>query len=533
MSRDDALSARDGAPTIAKTRRYHAKTRTGCLTCRIRRVKCDEAKPHCGKCTSTGRKCDGYATSPSPQQVSPAESPPPAVSPLTPCSTALERRAFDWFRSRTLTVISGHFGDDTYDRIALQLYHAEPAVRHTINAFGALHLEINSLVFARSQGVDASLRMALPVKQHSLALQELQKLLNQQNVPINVVLVCSLLLMQFEGLREDFVPAMLHAKKALRLLSTNRRRIDGSLLRTMMRFDVQSAIHAGRKSPQLTHLASHLDTAPPPALTCALEVRHLVTTWSSRFYAFEQAVVDEYTVDPGNVRLEHMAEAQAFQQIFARLDRTLSAFATTRHSKLSIREQHGLQIFRARTKILRMLAATCLYSEATVFDRYQADFENILDICSALLSDPRANRSLFVLHVDEGLMYPLYVVATYCRHSRTRHAALNLLLSLPKGNWSRIWHASIVLRTAKLIIDYEEAGQKNLESSDVPEWRRVHNPSFDHLDTASWHGIVGGPLRVRPNGMDGEWMDLRELANVPFPEHADDGSTRKGAQAMK
>lgn len=42
------------------------KTRaaTGCLTCRIRKVKCDEAKPSCTKCISTGRTCDGYSTLP-------------------------------------------------------------------------------------------------------------------------------------------------------------------------------------------------------------------------------------------------------------------------------------------------------------------------------------------------------------------------------------------------------------------------------------------------------------------------------------
>lgn len=33
------------------------KTRTGCLTCKSRRIKCDEGHPACKKCFSTGRKC--------------------------------------------------------------------------------------------------------------------------------------------------------------------------------------------------------------------------------------------------------------------------------------------------------------------------------------------------------------------------------------------------------------------------------------------------------------------------------------------
>lgn len=44
-----------------KTRKSHTKSRTGCLTCRTRRKKCDETKPVCLQCSSTGRKCDGYA----------------------------------------------------------------------------------------------------------------------------------------------------------------------------------------------------------------------------------------------------------------------------------------------------------------------------------------------------------------------------------------------------------------------------------------------------------------------------------------
>ncbi|KAF7516418.1 hypothetical protein G7054_g14160 [Neopestalotiopsis clavispora] len=47
-------------------RKGSRKVRTGCLTCKLRKVKCDEGKPACDRCTSTGRKCDGYAAEPQP-----------------------------------------------------------------------------------------------------------------------------------------------------------------------------------------------------------------------------------------------------------------------------------------------------------------------------------------------------------------------------------------------------------------------------------------------------------------------------------
>ncbi|KAL7906628.1 hypothetical protein GGI35DRAFT_471137 [Trichoderma velutinum] len=41
-------------------RKGSAKVRTGCATCKKRKVKCDETHPACRKCTSTGRACAGY-----------------------------------------------------------------------------------------------------------------------------------------------------------------------------------------------------------------------------------------------------------------------------------------------------------------------------------------------------------------------------------------------------------------------------------------------------------------------------------------
>ncbi|TVY41805.1 Transcriptional regulatory protein [Lachnellula subtilissima] len=40
--------------------RCRTKVKTGCITCRIRKVKCDENKPFCQKCVNTSRTCDGY-----------------------------------------------------------------------------------------------------------------------------------------------------------------------------------------------------------------------------------------------------------------------------------------------------------------------------------------------------------------------------------------------------------------------------------------------------------------------------------------
>jgi hypothetical protein len=83
---------------------------------RIRRVKCDETKPECERCTSTGRKCDGYLTH-APKKTDPG--PKPDLDELVVCQSInweqgdfAERRAIDFFRCRTAPSVSSYFDAD-------------------------------------------------------------------------------------------------------------------------------------------------------------------------------------------------------------------------------------------------------------------------------------------------------------------------------------------------------------------------------------------------------------------------------------
>lgn len=55
---------RQDDPKIPKRRVIKRRTRTGCLTCRKRRIKCDEAKPHCLNCQRSRKLCLGYEAIP-------------------------------------------------------------------------------------------------------------------------------------------------------------------------------------------------------------------------------------------------------------------------------------------------------------------------------------------------------------------------------------------------------------------------------------------------------------------------------------
>ncbi|KZL79470.1 c6 zinc finger domain protein [Colletotrichum incanum] len=53
-----------GSSRAKLSRTSTRKVRTGCITCKKRHVKCDEAKPHCGNCLQSRGHCEGYLIGP-------------------------------------------------------------------------------------------------------------------------------------------------------------------------------------------------------------------------------------------------------------------------------------------------------------------------------------------------------------------------------------------------------------------------------------------------------------------------------------
>ncbi|KAJ5478047.1 hypothetical protein N7530_003556 [Penicillium desertorum] len=71
------------------------RTKTGCLTCRKRRIKCDEAHPVCRNCVKSKRECLGYdpvfrTQASTPSAIQPAPNPPPSlvVNPQGPSTSS-------------------------------------------------------------------------------------------------------------------------------------------------------------------------------------------------------------------------------------------------------------------------------------------------------------------------------------------------------------------------------------------------------------------------------------------------------------
>jgi hypothetical protein len=195
---------------------------------RVRRIKCDEGKPACDRCSSTGRICDfsnhfstSFSTGDNSSRKadllitdhSPKFSAQKFVLRPKPYPSApfppQEVTHFDYFRLVCVRNFSGYFENRLWESLFLQLSHSEQSIRHAVVAIGALYRQIVH------QSYDSG-------EEASIYYGKAQKVLNQRlgnsDSSWEIALFGSILFMVFEVLRGSDVGALKHLEGALRLM---------------------------------------------------------------------------------------------------------------------------------------------------------------------------------------------------------------------------------------------------------------------------------------------------------------------------
>ncbi|KAL1984203.1 hypothetical protein VTN96DRAFT_9424 [Rasamsonia emersonii] len=247
----------DVAVVKKRTRASRPKVRTGCITCKVRHKKCDETRPYCLRCTSTGRKCDGYQQLPTKNRstntaavaaavessyapsVVQRRTPPMAASSFLPSDSSYmppvdayatpllhssipanpwdltdrERRYLDFFLTHTAVQCAGYFHDDFWCRLVPQASEVDPAIRHAAIALGALHRNFESMAFDKTLRDDA-----FPLQQCNKAIALLRHQLASGNRRMETTLVTCILLISFAFLQGDAITANSHYHVGVRLL---------------------------------------------------------------------------------------------------------------------------------------------------------------------------------------------------------------------------------------------------------------------------------------------------------------------------
>ncbi|KAE8317249.1 hypothetical protein BDV41DRAFT_37489 [Aspergillus transmontanensis] len=432
-------------PTVGWIARV--KSRTGCWICKIRKVKCDEAKPYCRRCESTGRKCL-YKLDGGSERV--AESPMPSIRHTQPSSDLIthalrERRAFEYYCHQAGPAIAGRFGNQFWMSVVLKACRSEPAVWDGINTIGLLYENLDPFL-GPPMVVEALPSVNIPKEAlawYSRSVENTRSRIAQNKASIDMALITCVLYICAEMLQGDVAKAIRLYEQAVRLILTWRRQASMTsrtvfmvedILPLLVRLGAVVLIIAGYSPeglPQLLALSSNNSkfSSLEDAQTALLKLT--IETFGLRDVAFRHQ-------RRSNDRVGTMFDLTVQQRsLMHRLGEWDSAFAYLTSAEgqpftdFPYRGAVGVLLtFRAVTSIV---LCTCLSQEEIVYDKHMDQFRLIVEHAAAAIRASTAQNHTqpqFTFEPDIGP--PLFFTAVKCRDTALRWKALTLLRQAPK-----------------------------------------------------------------------------------------------------
>ncbi|KAH6665522.1 hypothetical protein B0J14DRAFT_453604, partial [Halenospora varia] len=486
-------------------RKSAPKSRQGCITCKIRRVKCDEQKPSCMRCTSTLRRCDGYAQ----EQPKVTQRKPPKGLPRGPNvatikyarkldimyssplreGTEVERRSIHYFRSKQLAGIIGTFEPDFWSQTILQLSHRYAAIGQslvTLTSLSELHEKADARAGPVSTGKINDINILVL---YTKAIAAVATYISQTDQDPRISLISCLMFVWIEIFRGDLASAFRHLTSGVRILENSsglKPRINAAthyqkqdellafLTRSFSRLKVQAAIH-GSVSAKLPffcndskHIVSNLNL-----FSSIFESRGSLDTLIQEIFGRMRELRDDTSFKKTSA-----ADAMALElreDYLYRLDEWYSANQALigRVPQLVEDEAPSFQFLQLYYRLMNLVLESLAWHSEMDSDKYSAEFAEIVKISTALLdmSQPQPEGSPHPLCVDMGIIPPLFFLVLKCRVLKLREQAIALLKRGPEQEG--LWFRESVVKFSEWKVAMEEAGRGDLPtSSPLPESAR-------------------------------------------------------------
>ncbi|KAH7318097.1 hypothetical protein B0I35DRAFT_478634 [Stachybotrys elegans] len=478
-----------------------SKAKSGCGTCKIRKVKCDEGFPVCHRCSSTGRICDGYgvwgggSSFANRQTLSEPDAGPAGrggkqvvirpkqISLLA--GSAAEKQAFDWFKCRTSAKMPGSFVAGFWTTFVLQASVSEPAVWHAVLALSAFHRE------GRLRSDDKSTMTAAPgglerrVLTHLVqSIRHLQKHLTRNDgESLKVALTSCILFASLDLLRGHFPTAQNHLRNGIHLLieSGTMAKISSSdhphpqvdsvdvwLVEALGRLQFQIAL---LKPSERSYSLLFRDLRSPQAVKGIFASykqawESLVDLFNDVFYLDQQARVQDaqYPGHPLPPELfDHQKRITTGLQSWSDVYR---ASGDVLKPRSTLSEKGVYDVIYAYYSMALIMAEVCLCPlDEAIYDLHADSFHRLLALMTGVRHvsselfrfAARAEESRNYLSrsmVDLGWIPPLYFIALKCRIHRIRLQAIRLLES--SLHREGIWDAKIVSQVLRKVMQMEE-----------------------------------------------------------------------------
>ncbi|XXG95357.1 hypothetical protein Hte_001619 [Hypoxylon texense] len=428
-------------------RKGSTKVRTGCLTCKIRKVKCDEGKPQCQRCVGTGRRCDGYVPATSSSSLS-WHRPRHLFSNVDDVG---ERRALQFFCQAAGPFLSGPMDPYFWTHLVMQFSTFEPAVRHSVVAISSLYEQMHS-DSPESGRVLADDRLAL--RHYNSAIRQL-KLIN--NEPL-VLLVCVLFIC-IEFLLGNRGAAIQHCKHGVLLLQSVEasypwtREYISPIFRRLTMFPF--FFGAGRTSfPELLGLGDELPSSFASFQQAQYYLDGIITRTVRLVRWGDDYRLGDKRQSP--VSSELLLEQERIRTLLSEWSVRFSNFQNGSSALGGPNETLCNVSFRY--EIARIWADTAFEYAETIYDMHLEKFRWMVDQATELSSSRASHHNnpqgtpKFIFEM--GFVPLLYYIVIKCRCLATRTRALSLMgkLGISREN---LWEVSTMYAVGRRFVEIE------------------------------------------------------------------------------
>lgn len=500
----------------------------GYLTWNLRsaKVKCDETKPTCHRCTRLDLEC-GYPP-PKPLKSDILNSEKPSKRILLPAITLdptgqlfasqKEWQYFQLYRTEAAPELTGIFSQSLWNRIMLQACHGEAFVREAVVAISASMI-VRNLKWGKWNDVETpgvSEHREAALAHYGKALKRMkEELALQQENPRRLLIAC-LLVCCLEGMWASSCNAMAHASSGQKVLKrwlakTPQLRtsqvgirspapdvVEDDIIQAFARLDIQIMTFLDMRT--LEEHTAMLDEgtetvmAMPSNFAALDEARlyfdlierralHFIRIASLALYPVRNIVPDPITdtdekEDPSWVKAvplgQKISEDQSFyyltsqQKYAAELKRWNEAFQPL-YKRMQQAKDH-LSI-PAHLLFVNFTAVEIMLTEALAKDNSSSDqhlgrFKTVVSVSRLILEAKQLRRYSFSF--DCGLTPWLATVAQLCHDRKLRREGITLLRQM--GSQEGVWNSFMVAELGEYLMNFEEEG---VETYEIPEESRV------------------------------------------------------------
>ncbi|KAJ5714932.1 uncharacterized protein N7483_012113 [Penicillium malachiteum] len=522
-----------------RTRESTSKVRTGCSTCKARRVKCDELKPICQRCAIGGRKCEYNTARTAPRRtVFTVYLPPTQSQPVF----FVNYGGLDFFHQSIASKLDGQFDSQFWSKLVLQLSHSEPSIRHAVSAISVIYRDVDSSLLHPAGYVNANPEAQ---QEWNTAVKSLSARIETHPNSILVPLVCCLLFTCIEFLRGNGESSLLHVQSGFKILAALHRKdhqapgsgssistndhktIEDHIIPIFSRLNVLCSLAGIIIPPVYASTANSREDFPHEDLGDSRQ--RLVEDLDLCIRFIHDAILK---ADMFQINVDDLIEQAKLQARLEVWRNQLDELLERKQAAGNMAKQDALNILLVHYKIIYIWIRVCTTAGEMATDSYHVDFEELVHYAEQIAKPGMGMETPQSLSFDMQILGPLYFTALKCRHPAIRRRALEMLQLAPRREG--LWNAHYAYVTAKRVIQLEE---RDLNGHELPnETSRVRGlplpddeariyslgemsfeyRKFDHnvIPSPTCPGILEAVFQTKPWGEWGEPQTITEYIKL-------------------